>query len=231
MNGILVLFLLSLIAVAPIIPLYIWFRIRRFGTLPFLLALGTGFVTVFVAALGHYFFTPLSEQDGMGALVLGVLRISLIEELSRLLCLYLLLRFCSVARIQAQTEPQQIGPTVPASFFGTPSGMAAGLGFAAAENIFYSVSNPGAALWRIFTAALHAACGARIGTALSVGMGPNRKQTLAGFSMILAAILIHAMYNFSVLNPRVPDIIPALLALTSLASSVLTMCMASPKRS
>jgi RsiW-degrading membrane proteinase PrsW (M82 family) len=108
--------------------------------------------------------------------------------------------------------------------------MAAGLGFAAAENVFYSVSNPGAALWRIFPAALHAACGARIGTALSIGISPDKRQALAGISIVFTAILIHAVYNFCLLNPRVPDFIPALLALTSLGSSVLTMCLASTKR-
>jgi RsiW-degrading membrane proteinase PrsW (M82 family) len=161
------------------------------------------------------------------ALALGVFRISLVEELSRLLCLYLLFRFCSFARIQAQAGSQT-------AFFGAPSGLAAGLGFAAAEGIFYSVSNPGAALWRIFArrifaTALHAACGARIGTALSLLIDSDRKQAPAAAVMILTAILIHAMYNFCILNPRVPSFLAALLALVFLASSLLTMCVVSAK--
>jgi RsiW-degrading membrane proteinase PrsW (M82 family) len=225
MNGVPVLFLLLLIALLPAIPLYIWFRVRRFGDLPFFLALGAGVFTVVIAALGHGFFVPLREQDGVGALALGVFRISLVEEMSRLLCLYLLFRFCSIARIPAGSQT---------AFFGAPSGLAAGLGFAAAEGIFYSVSNPGAALWRIFArrifaTALHAACGARIGTALSLLIDTDRKQAPAAAVMILTAMLIHAMYNFCILNPRVPSFLAALLALFFLASSLLTMRVVTAK--
>jgi RsiW-degrading membrane proteinase PrsW (M82 family) len=219
MNGIPALFFLLLIALLPALPLFIWFRVRRFGDIPFLLAFGAGVLSVFIAALGHSFFTPLRDHDGM-ALVLGVFRVSLVEELSRLLCLYLLFRLCPFARIQSRCQ---------SPFLGAPSGLAAGLGFAAAESIFYSLANPGSALWRIFTrrifaTALHAACGARIGSALSLLMvEPDKKQAPTAAFFVLTAILVHAMFNFCLLNPRVPAGLAALLALVFLASSLLTM--------
>jgi RsiW-degrading membrane proteinase PrsW (M82 family) len=238
MNGIPALFFLLLIALLPAIPLYIWFRVRRFGDIPFLLALGAGVLSVLIASLGHSFFTPLSEQDGIGALALGVFRISLVEELSRLLCLYLLFRFYP-KRCQSPFWKKNLTTEFTeyhgeeqkrcqSPFLGAPSGLAAGLGFAAAEGIFYTLSNPGAALWRIFTRrifaiALHAACGARIGNALSLVMGTDRKQTRAATFFVLTAIFVHAMYNFCILNPRVPTILAALLAVIFLASSLITM--------
>jgi RsiW-degrading membrane proteinase PrsW (M82 family) len=216
MNGLPALLFLLLIALLPAIPLYIWFRVRRFGDLPFFLALGAGVLSVLIAALAHSLFAPLREQDGIGTLVLGVFRISLVEELSRLLCLYLLFRFCSFSRIQAQAGSQT-------AFFFFFFCLAAGLGFAVAEGIFYSLSNPGAALWRILTAALHAACGARIGAALSLVIDTDRRQAPSAVFFILTAILVHAMYNFCILNPRVPSFLAVLLALVFLASSLLTM--------
>jgi RsiW-degrading membrane proteinase PrsW (M82 family) len=171
--------------------------------LPFFLALAAGVFSVLIAMMGQSFFAPLAAPDEIGFFVLGIIRISLVEELSRLLCLFLLFRF-SFARISPS--------------YGAPSGLVAGVGFAAAESIFYSLSDPVAALWRIVTAALHGACGARIGTALSLG----REKAPSAVILVLTAILIHTVYNFCLLNPRLP-VLAALLAIAALASSLIEM--------
>jgi RsiW-degrading membrane proteinase PrsW (M82 family) len=205
MGGIFALILLLFVVLLPVVPLFVWFRIRRFGMLPFFLALAAGVLSVLIAMLGQSFFTPLAAQDQGVFFLFGIIRISLVEELSRLLSLFLLFRF-SFARV-----------SVPS--YGAPSGLAAGFGFAAAESIFYSLSDPVAALWRIFTAALHGACGARIGTALSLG----RKKVPAAIVLVLTAVLIHTMYNFCILNSSLPSVLAALLAIAALASSLLAM--------
>ena len=197
----------------PAVPVFIWFRIQRFGELKFLLAMTSGVLSVLIAALIQSLF-PSHIPDSMGSLLFYVfVHIALIEELSRFLCLYLLFRFFSFTRIPFPNNENE-------TFFGMPSGLAAGVGFAAAETIFYSISDPAIAFHRLFTAvALHSACGLRIGAALGI----FKKQPKAAFSMALTAILIHGMYNFFILNPNYPWFFAGLIALAALVSSLLNM--------
>ena len=198
--------------IIPILPVYLWFRAQNFGFLRLILSLAAGLLAVLAAGLSQSFFRPPDIQAGLGTLIFGVfVRISLVEELSRLLTLFLLFRF-SYFRIPF--------PSASKSFFGAPSGLAAGLGFAAGESIFYGLTDTGTMLLRIFTAApLHASCGTRIGTALGIF---HQKPLQATF-LILTAVFIHGMYNFFILSPGIPWFLPGLIALSALGSSLLAM--------
>ena len=208
---------LFFLAVIPIIPVFFWFRARNFGHLRLLLSLGAGLLAVLAAGLAQSFFHPPDTQAGIGTLLFGVFfRISLIEELSRFITLFLLFRF-TYCRIPIPGDPV---PSAAQGFFGAPSGLAAGLGFAAGESIFYGLTDTSAAFLRIFTAApLHAACGARIGTALGI----LRKEPIRASVLVLTAVTIHSMYNFFILSPGLPFFLPGLIALSALGSSLMSL--------
>ena len=211
--------LLIFFAIIPIVPVFLWFRARNFGRLRLLLSLAAGLLAVIVAGLAQSFFPPPYTQAGIGALLFGVfVRISLIEELSRFLTLFLLFRF-TYCRISFPGSSDPV-PLASQGFLGAPSGLAAGLGFAAGESIFYGITDSGTAFLRIFTAApLHAACGTRIGTALGI----LRKEPIRASTLILTAVIIHGMYNFFILSPGIPPLLPGLIALSALGSSLLAL--------
>ena len=219
MNGVGAVVFLIFLAIIPIVPLYIWFRARNFGRLRFLLCLAAGLLAVMAAGLAQSLFPLPNIYGGMGSILFSVfIRISLIEELSRLFTLFLLFRF-HYSRIPLPASSSTV-PGAIHSFFGAPSGLAAGLGFAAGESIFYGLTDLSTALLRLFTATpLHAACGARIGTALGI----FRAAPLRAVFLIITAVLIHGMYNFLILNPGIPWFLPGLIALSAFASSLLSI--------
>lgn len=214
-------FLLICVAIIPLVPFFVWFKARNFGSLRFLLSLGAGILAIIPAALVQRFFPPPNPRFGIGPELFGAfIRISLVEETCRFLTLSLLFHFCPYSRIAAPHISFPNGENKKVSFFGGPSGLVAGLGFAAGESVFYGLTDPGVVILRAFTAApLHAACGARIGTALGV---LTEAPLRAGF-LILAAIFIHGIYNFFILNPGIPWFLPVFIALTALASSILAI--------
>ena len=221
MNGMGAVFFLILTTVIPIIPIYIMFKARNYGRIRLLLYLAAGLIAVLTAGIIQSLFPPPDIRSGMGSIIFGVfIRISLIEELSRLLTLFLLFRIPysriplpSFTSIESSIEHSK-------DFFGAPCGLAAGLGFAAGESIFYGLTDLSTAFLRIFTAApLHAACGARIGTALSI----LHKEPLRAITLIITAILIHGMYNFFIWSPGIPWFLPGLVALSALGSSLLAI--------
>ena len=225
MTGLWAPFLLVCIVLLPLLPVFVWFRKRNLGLLRFLLSIAAGLLAVSAAGLGQSFFPPPDTRGDIGVVLFSVfIRISLIEESSRFLTLFCLFHFCPYARIVppfssvplAERQAEHRG----VSFFGTPSGLVAGLGFAVGESIFYGLTDPGVVLLRLITAVpLHAACGARIGTALGV----LRRAPLRASFLIIAAVFIHGIYNFFILTPGIPWFLPAFIALTALISSILSL--------
>ena len=221
MTGLWAPFLLICVAIIPLVPFFVWFRARNFGLLRFLLSLAAGILAVIPAVLIQSFFPPPSPRAEIGLVLFGAfVRISLVEESCRFLTLFLLFRLCPYARIVSPLSAVANAENKHFSFFGAPSGLVAGLGFAAGESIFYGLTDPGIVILRAFTAApLHAACGARIGTCLGV----LAEAPLRAIFLIIAAIFIHGIYNFFIVNQGIPWFLPAFIALSALASSILAI--------
>ena len=209
MNVLWALLLLLGVVLLPLVPVLILFHKRKYGLFRFLLAVAAGVLSVLAAGLVQIFFPfNLPDQSRMGELLFGIfVRVSLVEELSRVLTLALLFRF--VPYMGTKDSPA----------LGAPLGLAAGLGFGAGESIFYGISDPGITLLRVFTAALHGACGARIGSALA----QVKNQPFTALSLFVTAVCIHGMYNFCILNPGVPWFFSAFIALSALSSSLVNI--------
>ena len=217
---------LLFISLVPLIPAYVWFRIKKYGSLRFLLSVLAGVLTVLAAGLIQFVFPlDLSGQGQMKDLLFGVfIRVSLVEESSRVMVLFLLFYFIPYSKIIIKNEALPVSENREVFFFGAPSGLVAGLGFAAGENIFYGLVNPGAVFLRFFTAVLHGACGARIGA----GLCQVRRQPLRAFSQFFSAVLIHGTYNFCVLNPGIPWFLSIFISLSALFSSLTSVYFGDP---
>jgi RsiW-degrading membrane proteinase PrsW (M82 family) len=222
MDGLWVLLLLLFTAALPVFLAYLWFRAERFPLSRrwFLLSFLTGVLALPLAALTQQFFPPVSGpgERGPAAAFLGVfIRIALTEEAARFLALFLLFRVKGRAAAGKPENPFPPPPAMSAPAFGAASGLLAGLGFALVENAWYGAADIGLTLLRAFTAApLHGACGARVGLAA----GALREAPARALARFCSAVLIHGMYNFMILRPGIPPVIPVLIALSALASSV-----------
>ena len=210
------------IAAIPLVPAFVWFRVKQYGTFRFLFAAAAGVCTVLLAGLVQSFFPAaalVSDQAGLRSILFGVfIRVALVEELSRAVLLLFLFNVFPFSRIPA-------GSNDPQSFFGAPSGLTAGLGFAAGESIFYSLIDFRIALLRIFTAApLHAACGARVGNALGIA----GKHPVTAVIMFITAFFIHGVYNFCIQNQGIPWLLSVFIALTALISSLVNIYYGEP---
>ncbi|MCL2833076.1 MAG: PrsW family glutamic-type intramembrane protease [Treponema sp.] len=200
------------IALLPLVPLFFWFRHKKYGAFKFLLPAAAGILTVLITGFVQNFLPlHLPGQNAMKDLLFSVfVRVSLMEELIRLLVLFLLFSFFPAVKILNQEKDLSL-------FFGAPSGLAAGLGFAAGESVFYGLLDPGAALLRLVTAVpIHAACGARIGS----GLGQLRSHPVGGIVLFVTAYLIHAVYDLCIQNPVVPEFLSVFIALAALATSL-----------
>jgi len=186
--------LLALVAGLPLVPCFLWFRARKMGAACFLLSLGSGFLAAPAAAFVQ---TLIPAAPGGGPLLDLLLRVALVEEACRLV-------FLIPARRLAPVWDGGLAP-----------GVAAGLGFAAAESAFYGAVSPGALALRAVTAApLHAACGARAGRAVT--LAPERPLWAA--ARFGQAVAVHLAYDFIVMTPGAPSFLAALVAFTALWS-------------
>ena len=206
MNGMWTLLLLILSALLPLIIVFFRFKAGKIQmTLPwFLIAIAAGILSLLAAALIQNLF-PNPVKDGLGQLLLGVfIRIALVEEASRLLTLAPLVR-----------AGNRLKNTDMA--FCAAVGLAAGLGFAAAENASYGMADINIALLRLLTAApLHGACGLRAGAAVFLfSRTPSRSVFLFGSSVI-----IHGAYNLIILSPALPSLLSIAIALIALIISL-----------
>jgi RsiW-degrading membrane proteinase PrsW (M82 family) len=209
MSGIWLLFLLILISALPIIPAWFCFRSFKLGSRCFLFSIAAGLVSVLAAILVQSLFPlPAPGTGGPGPVLFGIfVRIALVEELSRFLTLVPLIGLYS--RQARDSRPAVAAPAI---------GLAAGMGFTVVETALYAAASPGIALLRAFTAApLHAACGARVGA--SIGLA--RSQPLRSVFLLIAAVLIHGMYDFFIIYPGIPSFLSVLIALSALGSSIL----------
>ena len=233
MPGIEILLLILLVSSLPALVVFLWFRLCRypFTFLQFVFSLLAGAASLFPALFLQGFLAgkniiPVTGRRGLFAGIF--IRIALTEELSRLIALFVLLwlfsRFGSGANpfapegVAAGDDTNAAGTAAPAA-----AGMVAGFGFAILENAVYAASNPGNTILilRVFTAApLHGACGARVGVSVTM----FGKKTAPALFRFLTAVAIHGIYNFMLTVPgRLPSAAAVLIALSALASSVLTI--------
>ena len=206
MNGMWTLLLLILSAVLPLIIVFFWLKIRKIQiTLPwFLAAMAAGIASIFAAALIQNLFSH-PEIDGLGQLLFGIfIRIAMVEEAARLLTLIPLIRTGKRLKNADLT-------------FSAAIGLVAGLGFAAAENASYGMSDINITLLRVFTAApLHGACGLRAGAAIFF-ISRNLPKSLFLF---VSAVIIHGAYNLMIVSPALPSLLAAATALIALIISL-----------
>jgi RsiW-degrading membrane proteinase PrsW (M82 family) len=136
-----------------------------------------------------------------------IIRISLVEEAGRLGALILLFRFCGGLRGSDMASPS----------VGAATGLAAGLGFFMVETLSYGAANPAISLFRTVTAApLHGACGARVGIAVL----SFKDEKVLGTMRFLSAVAIHGMYDFFLISPGIPALLPCLIALAAFIASI-----------
>lgn len=229
MYGTWILLILILISSLPVIAVYIWFRAAKypFSLIQFLLALLAGAATLFPALVLQDLldFTFLAG----GRLVLFYqffIRIALTEELSRLLVLLIFFWINRRVTKDRSINVQDKSLTDHAPSFltikkATATGLVAGFGFALLETARYAASSMDISvlLLRLFTAAVHGACGARIGAA-AVLLRANPMQALL---RILTATAIHGIYNLMVTLPGISSIAAILIAVSALSATVMTI--------
>ncbi|MDR3335580.1 MAG: PrsW family intramembrane metalloprotease [Treponema sp.] len=230
MNGLWILIVLILISALPVIAMFIWFRIVKFPlSLPwFFAALLGGALAPLIAGFFQGLFPPLSSLELRALLFRLIVQIALTEEAGRLfilLMLYLLLTRLRKTALPGYLVPKWRKAPAADDFLSTETlgsalGMLAGLGFAIIETATYGAANLGNALLRAFTAApLHGACGSRVGlTVFSF-----RESPVHAVFRFLAAVIIHGMYNFMVINPGMPIVFPILLVIAASLSALQTL--------
>ena len=205
MNGLLLLFLLILFAALPAIVVFFWFRARKSPvTLPwFLASLAAGITALLAAVLVQKIFPP-PGRDGLNLLFFGVfIRIALVEEACRLVCLIPLI---NAGRRRGLEKS-----------FGAALGLAAGLGFAMLESAFYGLEDFSIILLRGISAApLHSACGIRAGTAIFSA----QKQPVYSLFLFISAFLIHGAYNLMIVSPAFPSGLAIPIAFAALFASI-----------
>jgi len=222
MSGALVLWVIILISSLPIIAVYVWFHFAKyqFSLYRFLFALLAGAAAFFPALILQALLT-FSFQDVRAAIFFQhFIRIALSEELSRFLLL--LVFFLISNRItrnsgQLSDSPQPSFDTIKKA---TATGLVAGLGFALLESAVYAAADVRVLPLRIIiTAAVHGACGSRIGAA-AVLLRTNPFQAIV---RILTATAIHGIYNMLIIMPGFSPIAAILIAVSALFSAIVTI--------
>jgi RsiW-degrading membrane proteinase PrsW (M82 family) len=219
MYGPLVLLLLIIISSIPVIAVFIWYRLAKFQftLIHFLFALLAGAAAFFPALiLQDILNITLSARGRMELFYHVFVRIAFTEELSRLLLLLVYFWLCGKIG-RHNPEKQLVWSDLNR---GASTGLVAGLGFALLETAAYGASDIGVLLLRAVTAApLHAACGSRVGIA-SVLLRTNPFQA---FLRLLTATAIHGIYNLMITMPGLPSIMAVLIAISTLASSIISI--------
>jgi RsiW-degrading membrane proteinase PrsW (M82 family) len=213
MSGLWILLLLIFISALPVIGVFIWFRLVKYplSFFLFLCCLLGGALALLIAGLFQSLFPPLNNLDLRSLLFRLIVQVALTEEAGRLVILLVLSLF--LTRFVKT-------PALPAENLGSVTGLLAGLGFAVIETATYGAADLRIALLRAFTAApLHGACGSRVG----VTVFSFREAPIRGLFRFAAAVIIHGMYNFMVINPDMPIIFPILLVAASLFSALQTI--------
>ena len=214
MSGSWVLIVLIVVSSLPIIAVFIWFRAAKYRLplIQFSFALLAGAAAFFPALVMQSVLSVTSVTHGRMALFYEYfVRVAFTEELSRLILLFIFFW------INSRINPDE-SLSKPLTFNmvkkGTAVGLIAGLGFSILESARYAASDMALSivLLRFFTAALHGACGSRIGAAVAL-FPKNPAQALL---RIVTAVTIHGIYNFMVTIPGIPSIAAILIAVSAL---------------
>ncbi|MDR1239434.1 MAG: PrsW family intramembrane metalloprotease [Treponema sp.] len=227
MSGLPVLFFLILASALPVFPVLLWYRLSRFPLSPAhcSFALLSGAAALFPALLLQRLVSGIVDaHPGIWNPAADIfIRIAFTEEAGRLLTLLILFLFSGDLKRPVLRNPDTGEASDPSRAAGLTArgaalGLLAGLGFAMLESAAYGAVDFRATLYRAFTAApLHAACGARIGSALLLfGIQP-RRPVFRFFS----AVVIHGVYDFMIIRPGISSLLAILIALFALASSAL----------
>ena len=221
MFGVWVLLILVTISSIPVIAVYLWFRFAKynFPLIRFLFVLLAGAAALFPAlVLQNLLIIPGLTQGRAALLYEFFIRIALTEELSRLIMLVI---FFLIIGSFKQGEGLYQPLTFNVIKKGAAIGLVAGLGFSIIESARYAAQdmNFNLVLLRFFTAALHGACGARIGTAALL-LRTNLVQALL---RILTAAAIHGVYNLMVSMPGFTFIAAIIIALCAFITAIITI--------
>jgi len=229
MSGPWVAIILILVSSLPLIAVYVWFRAAKyqFSLHRFLFALLAG-AAAFFPALIFQDMLSFSFQSIRAALFFRFfIRIALTEEISRLILLIIFFSLNSLVVSRAAKKSRGSGQTSihqPLSINtikkATATGLVAGLGFALLENAVYAASDINILPLRIiFTAAVHAACGSRIGAA-AVLLRSNPFQALL---RVFTAVAIHGIYNMMIVMPGFTPLAAILIAISALITAILAI--------
>jgi RsiW-degrading membrane proteinase PrsW (M82 family) len=218
MYGTLVLLGLIFISSIPVIAVYVWFRLAKYQVFlfQFLFALFAGTAAFFPALFLQNHLVPIAPSGRFALFYDYFVRIAFTEELSRLLMLFVFF-FVSGRITKVEDTAQPLSYNVVKK--GTAIGLIAGLGFAILENSRFAAADTSVLLFRIITAAVHGACGSRVGAAAVM----FRKSPIQAIFRLLTATAIHGIYNLMVLRPGVSSIAAVLIAISALISSILTI--------
>ena len=230
MYGVLVLLGLILLSSLPVIIVYFWFRTAKyeFSIYWFLFILLVGAAAVFPALIFQGLLNFSFHHERAAVFYKYFVRIAFTEEFSRLLMLIIFFRIYSRISPEKQIIPvpesERFGGSSYLSFNqikkATAAGLIAGLGFSLIENAVYAASDPDKlALRIIITAAVHGACGARIGAAAVL----LRRAPIQGILRIFTATAIHGVYNLLVDMSGFSPTVAILIAISALFSSILTI--------
>ena len=214
-----VLLVLIFASSLPVIAIYIWFRIAKFkfSIVWFLFALLAGAAAFFPALVFQDLLSfPVFSAARAALFYEFFIRIAFTEELSRLLILFI---FFWIGSLFNPSEGLGRPLTLDIVNKGTATGLIAGLGFAILENARLAAAgiDINIAIIRIFTTALHGACGARIGAAAV--MFPS--NPIRAIMRVFAATAIHGVYNFMVVKTGLSSLAAYLIAITALITSIL----------
>jgi len=212
------LLILILVSSLPMIAVYIWFRLAKyqFSLIRFLFALLAGGAAFFPALILQDLIN-ISIPQGRAALFYhGFVRIAFTEEVSRLLLLLVFFFISGLIKPAVDTgQPVSYNAVKKA----TATGLVAGLGFAILETAVYAASNITVLLLRIVTAALHAACGSRVGAAAAM----LRTNPMQAIFRLITATAIHGVYNLMVIRPGVSSIAAVLIAISAISTAIMTI--------
>jgi len=218
MSGSWILIILIAVSSLPIIAVFIWFRSAKYqlSLVQFLFALLAGAAAFFPALVMQSILSIAPISLGRMALIYEYfVRVAFTEELSRLLLLFIFFW------LNSRINPED-GASKPLTFNmvkkGTAIGLIAGLGFSVLESARYAASDMAISivLLRFFTAALHGACGSRIGAAVAL-FPKNPAQAIL---RIITATAIHGVYNFMVTIPGIPSIAAVFIAISALVTAI-----------
>jgi len=213
--------ILITISSIPVAAVYLWFRIAKykFQFIRFLFVLLAGAAALFPALVLQNLLIIPNLTHGRAALFYEFfIRIALTEELSRLLMLTIFFLISgSVKKGEGLYQPLTFNVVKK----GTAIGLVAGLGFSILESARYAAQDMDIViiLFRFFTAALHGACGSRIGAA-AVLLRTNPAQALL---RIITAAAIHGVYNLMVTLPGLASIAAVIIALSAFITAILTI--------